>query len=171
MDNIYVTLPPEFVAIKKYHGYFFHLKDHTVYSIKGGTLRLMPIKQPNPWSQCPTPYVTLSHKAQRVSLLIARLVEEYDVAFPKHSIIKVRKMKKEQRNDPNQVAAWFALVGKVVVKKSRKTFKSGKSTATVKGMMQHPTLDVPCFTFLEDESYVACWRVARVRDTIDSRNV
>lgn len=159
MDNIYVTLPPEFVAINKYHGYFFHVKDHTVYSIKGGTLRLMPIKQPNPWSRCPTPYVTISHKAQRISLLIQQLAQTYDVDHPTHSIIKVSKMKKEQRNDPNQVAAWFGLVGKVVVKKSRKTFKSGQHTATVRGMMQHPTLDVPCFTFVEDESYVECSRV------------
>jgi hypothetical protein len=43
-----------------------------------------------------------------------------------------------------------------VVKKSGKPFKSQKKIATVKGIINHPILNVPAFIFYEDDSYVEC---------------
>lgn len=42
------------------------------------------------------------------------------------------------------------------VRKARKPFKSGLKVNTVKGMILHPQLWVPAFTFVEDDSYVRC---------------
>ena len=53
-------------------------------------------------------------------------------------------------------------IGKTVSKKpdgkNSKPFKSGSKTNTVKGIINHPQLNVPAFTFIEDDSYVACCR-------------
>lgn len=40
--------------------------------------------------------------------------------------------------------------------KQPKPFKSGLILNTVKGLINHPQLNVPAFTFEEDDSYVAC---------------
>lgn len=47
-------------------------------------------------------------------------------------------------------------IGDKVVKKSSKPFKSGNKVATVKGTVNHPVLNLPAFTFYEDESIVEC---------------
>lgn len=47
-------------------------------------------------------------------------------------------------------------IGKVVIKDSGKPFKSGMKTATVKGVVDHPIMSIPSFTFHEDDSYVEC---------------
>lgn len=55
-------------------------------------------------------------------------------------------------------------IGKKVWKKGQiknqehnpKPFKSGLKINTVKGIINHPYLNVPAFTFEEDDSYVAC---------------
>ncbi len=39
-----------------------------------------------------------------------------------------------------------------------KPFKSGNMVNTVKGVINHPQLNVPAFTFTDDDSYVACNR-------------
>jgi hypothetical protein len=39
-----------------------------------------------------------------------------------------------------------------------KPFKSGNRTNTVKEIVNHPQLNVPAFTFLEDDSVVECRR-------------
>ena len=39
-----------------------------------------------------------------------------------------------------------------------KPFKSGLMINTVKGIINHPQLNVPAFTFVEDDSYVECRR-------------
>ena len=41
---------------------------------------------------------------------------------------------------------------------SPKPFKSGSKTNTVKGVVNHSQLDIPAFTFLEDDSIVECRR-------------
>lgn len=51
-----------------------------------------------------------------------------------------------------------SFIGKKVVKKSNKPFKSGEKTNTVKGIITHPILKIPAYTFEEDESYVECRR-------------
>ena len=50
------------------------------------------------------------------------------------------------------------LIGKKVKKLSNKAFKSTLRTNTVKGIINHPQLNIPAFTFEEDESYVECHR-------------
>lgn len=47
-------------------------------------------------------------------------------------------------------------IGKKVVKKSGKPFKSGEKVATIKGVIKHPILrgDILAFIFAEDDSYV-----------------
>lgn len=63
--------------------------------------------------------------------------------------------------DPN------SFIGKKVSKynekgNSPKPFKSGSQTNTVKGVIVHPILQKPAFTFVEDESYVECRRCCLV---------
>lgn len=47
-------------------------------------------------------------------------------------------------------------VGRKVTKDSGKPFKSGLKENTVKGVVEHPVLKIPAFTFDEDESVVEC---------------
>lgn len=48
-------------------------------------------------------------------------------------------------------------IGKQVCKRpSGKPFKSGNKINTVKGIINHPQLNIPAFTFEEDDSYVEC---------------
>lgn len=50
-------------------------------------------------------------------------------------------------------------IGKQVHKDgSGKPFKSGLKVNTVKAVIDHPILDVPAYTFEEDDSYVECRR-------------
>ncbi len=54
-------------------------------------------------------------------------------------------------------------IGRKVMKTSKnncnsKPFKSGLKENTVKGIINHPILNVPSFTFLEDDSFVECNR-------------
>jgi hypothetical protein len=39
-----------------------------------------------------------------------------------------------------------------------KPFRSGNKVNTVKGVIMHPTMDIPAYTFVEDDSYVECRR-------------
>ena len=41
-----------------------------------------------------------------------------------------------------------------VCKDSGRPFKSGNKVNTVKGIIIHPVLNIPAFTFLDDDSYV-----------------
>ena len=52
-----------------------------------------------------------------------------------------------------------ANIGRRVNKpKSGKPFKSGFLINTVKGVINHPVLNIPAYTFEEDDSYVECRR-------------
>lgn len=54
-------------------------------------------------------------------------------------------------------------IGKRVYKPlSGKKFKSGLHVNTVKGVINHPILDIPAYTFEEDDSYVECRRCQEV---------
>lgn len=60
-----------------------------------------------------------------------------------------------------------SFIGCKVQKKSKsgtepKPFKSGLKINTVKGIMNHPQLNIPAFTFEEDESYVECRRCVKI---------
>ena len=65
-------------------------------------------------------------------------------------------------------------IGKKVTKKREnksgeprqpKPFKSGLQTNTIKGVIEHPQLNIPAYTFEEDDSYVECRRCYLVDDT------
>jgi len=43
-------------------------------------------------------------------------------------------------------------------KVSKKKFKSGSLVNTIKGVITHPELGIPAYTFEEDDSYVECRR-------------
>ena len=43
-------------------------------------------------------------------------------------------------------------------RKKIKPFKSGLKVNTVRGVINHPILNVPAYTFEEDDSYVECRR-------------
>lgn len=54
-------------------------------------------------------------------------------------------------------------IGKQVKKFSKtgsepKPFKSTKKINTIKGIINHPILNIPAYTFVEDDSYVECRR-------------
>lgn len=59
-------------------------------------------------------------------------------------------------------------VQKTAFKKNKgsqpKPFKSGFLTNTVKDITTHPILNIPAFTFEEDESYVECRRCELVNN-------
>lgn len=50
----------------------------------------------------------------------------------------------------------FGIGKKVCKPKSEKPFKSGQKINTVKGIIEHPILGIPAYTFEEDDSYVEC---------------
>ncbi len=57
-------------------------------------------------------------------------------------------------------------IGKKCKKKSAnylnynsKPFKSGEKINTIKGVINHPQLNIPAYTFIEDDSYVECRRI------------
>lgn len=62
------------------------------------------------------------------------------------------------------------MVGKKVTKmrkggdKAAKPFKSKLTINTVKDIINHPILNIPAFTFEEDDSYVECRRCHVVND-------
>lgn len=64
MDNIYVTLPPELVAIK-FPGYFFHVVEQQLYSLKSGVLKPLHRHNGNPWNDYHPGY-TISHKGVKI---------------------------------------------------------------------------------------------------------
>ena len=49
-------------------------------------------------------------------------------------------------------------IGRKVIKTSKKPFKSRLIYNTVKDIINHPILNIPAYTFVEDESYVECRR-------------
>lgn len=65
-------------------------------------------------------------------------------------------------------------IGKPVIKEIKKSkkgnwivpkpFKSRKLINTVKGVIDHPVLHIPAFTFEEDESFVECRRCTVLRN-------
>jgi hypothetical protein len=50
-------------------------------------------------------------------------------------------------------------IGRKCKKKSPRPFKSTFKTNTIKGVVNHPHLNIPAYVFCEDESYVECRRV------------
>ncbi len=58
-----------------------------------------------------------------------------------------------------------SMIGQQVHKlRSGKPFKSGNKVNTVKGIINHPQLNIPAFTFFEDDSYVECRKCEIVVD-------
>lgn len=53
---------------------------------------------------------------------------------------------------------WIGMkVAKIAGRQNRpKPFKSGKKVNTVKGVIEHPIIGGPAFTFEEDDSFVRC---------------
>ena len=61
-QNTYAVLPPDFIAIPKFMGYYFCLTDEQVYSMKvGGVLKSLKVNQPyRLYSGLDSPYVKFS---------------------------------------------------------------------------------------------------------------
>jgi len=55
-----------------------------------------------------------------------------------------------------------AIGDKSNLKYKQKPFKSGFKTNTIKGVIEHPHLGIPAYTFEEDDSYVECRRCETV---------
>lgn len=53
---------------------------------------------------------------------------------------------------------------KVIKHKSGKPFKSGLKINTIKGVINHPILNILAYTFEEDDSYVECRRCQIISD-------
>jgi hypothetical protein len=62
------------------------------------------------------------------------------------------------KHDISEIIPFEDYIGKQVRKKSDKPFKSRRTQNTVKGVVNHPKLNIPAFTFIEDNSYVECRR-------------
>lgn len=63
-------------------------------------------------------------------------------------------------------ACYTKLIGSYVYKESKKPFKSGKKINKVKSIINHPQLNIPAFTFEEDDSYVECRRCCKMYECI-----
>lgn len=63
-----------------------------------------------------------------------------------------------------------AKVCKTTLKKygNPKPFRSMSKVNTVKGVIMHPTMNIPAYTFVEDDSYVECRRCYIVEDNPDT---
>lgn len=66
----------------------------------------------------------------------------------------------------NQIDNPESCVGNRVRKTSDRPFKSTFKINTVKGVISHPTMGIPCFTFFEDDSYVEVRRCEIVNPDI-----
>lgn len=55
-----------------------------------------------------------------------------------------------------------SLIGRKVVKSSGRPFKSGSKDATISGYTFHERTKKLSFTFLEDDSYVECFRCSLI---------
>ena len=86
MDNIYVTLPPELVAIN-FPGYFFHVVEQRLYSLKSGELKQLHRCTGNQWNDFQPGY-RISHngvkKYMREDFLINRTKQPKLTVIPYH---------------------------------------------------------------------------------------
>lgn len=57
-----------------------------------------------------------------------------------------------------------AFIGVPVHKVSGKPFKSGEKVNTIKGVIKHPHVNRYAFLFVEDDSYVECFRCEKESD-------
>jgi predicted TIM-barrel fold metal-dependent hydrolase len=75
---------------------------------------------------------------------------------------KRHNRKKAGLEHPNDPTLYMDNIGAYVAKLSPthyaqpSNFKSGSKVNTVKGIIEHPILKVPAYTFEEDDTYVAC---------------
>jgi hypothetical protein len=76
-----ITLPATLTPVPKYHGYYWDVVEHKLYSIKpSGVLREMTLR--HVWNgvshkmhlPAGTPYYTISHKGQRKLVLLDKLM-------------------------------------------------------------------------------------------------
>lgn len=84
-NNIFVTLPENFIACPKHPGYFYNIQDRKLYSIKSGLLTPMKHYQGNQWNKF--------HPGYRVSIGGVRksIRDEYLINLEKkQSIIPIR---------------------------------------------------------------------------------
>ena len=58
----------------------------------------------------------------------------------------------------------FSLMSLKHNREHKKKFKSDLYINTVKGVITHPILNVPAYTFIEDDSYVECRRCEVVNE-------
>lgn len=56
-------------------------------------------------------------------------------------------------------------------KKEKKPFKSGLLINTIKGVINHPHLNIPAYTFEEDDSYVECRRCNIVVEGLEQYDI
>lgn len=61
-------------------------------------------------------------------------------------------------HNSEEIEGYIGLIGHKVFKESLKPFKSGNKHNTVSGIIEHPQLKIPAFTFIDDDSYVECRR-------------
>jgi len=61
-------------------------------------------------------------------------------------------------NYEKNIGKWVSKCSITRKKTNNKKFKSGLVVNTIKGVITHPILNIPAYTFEEDESYVECRR-------------
>ena len=157
IDTGYVRLPSELVAFNKYPGYFYHLSEHAVYSIKiGGTLKRLSTKSPNVWCKITTPYVTLSRQCIKVNISLDKVRELVLKNGPAYLTIPYQKQVIVSSPSDVLYTLYATMLGKYVRKISGKPFDSGVIVNRVKGIILDLVNNKIMFTFVEDESVVRC---------------
>ena len=87
--------PPEFVPLKKYHGYVWNIKEQKLYSFKGGCLKEMKLLKPyGGWygyriynvPLSTEMHYTISHQGKRIHLGLSEfqtIKEDYKINYVK----------------------------------------------------------------------------------------
>jgi len=66
MDNVFVTLPENFIAITKYPGYFYNLSNKRLYSIKSGQLTALYHNKATQWNHMQSSYYVCINGARKI---------------------------------------------------------------------------------------------------------
>ncbi len=97
------------------------------------------------------------------------MIKWISALFKKTDIRLIRRLKSGSGQisvneaDKIPIEVFISNIGKQTHKTSKRgaqpnPFKSGNKTNTIKGVIEHPILKIPAYTFEEDESYVECRR-------------
>lgn len=95
-----VQLPPEFVKLVSFHGYFVNVNDRQVYSIKSGILRPLAKQSPNRFNHQLNGWV-ISHSGRKIQIpydLVVRICAQHNINPGAVELVAVGERRKRNIN-------------------------------------------------------------------------